>query len=164
MARAKTGTGKTLAFLLPTIQRHLLEKGSTEKGISILVLSPTRELAIQIEKEAKKIIGRNQWTSQIVVGGTNINTEIRNMQMRCDLLVAVSTTLAFFLLWKETKALDMQTPGRLLDHLQNHNLAPRLQGLRCLVLDEADRLLDQGFRVELEKIARYIPINSNRPR
>jgi ATP-dependent RNA helicase MSS116 len=90
MARAKTGTGKTLAFLLPAIQRHLLEASPGHSGPSILVLSPTRELAVQIEKEAHKVIGNSTWKSQIVVGGTNINTEARRMEQKFDLLVAVS--------------------------------------------------------------------------
>ena len=90
MARAKTGTGKTLAFLLPAIQRHLLEATPSQNGPSILILSPTRELAVQIEKEAHKVIGNSAWKSQIVVGGTNINTEARRMEQKFDLLVAVS--------------------------------------------------------------------------
>jgi ATP-dependent RNA helicase MSS116, mitochondrial len=90
LARAKTGTGKTLAFLLPAIQRHLLEPNPQHGNPSILVLSPTRELAMQIEKEAQKVIGNATWKSQIVVGGTNINSEVRRLQGRCDILVAVS--------------------------------------------------------------------------
>jgi len=91
LARAKTGTGKTLAFLLPAIQRHLLEPNPQHSHPSILVLSPTRELAMQIEKEAQKVIGNATWKSQIVVGGTNINSEVRKLQGRCDILVAVSS-------------------------------------------------------------------------
>jgi ATP-dependent RNA helicase MSS116, mitochondrial len=102
LARAKTGTGKTLAFLLPAIQRHLLEPNPRHGHPSILVLSPTRELAMQIEKEAQKVIGNAIWTSQIVVGGTNINTEVRKLQGRCDILVAVSFLL-FFNLWEQWK-------------------------------------------------------------
>jgi ATP-dependent RNA helicase MSS116 len=91
LARAKTGTGKTLAFLLPAVQRHLLEPNSQHGNPSILVLSPTRELAMQIETEAQKVIGNAPWKSQIVVGGTNINSEVRRLQSRCDILVAVSS-------------------------------------------------------------------------
>ena len=93
LARAKTGTGKTLAFLLPAIQRHLLEPNPQHGHPTILVLSPTRELAMQIEKEAQKVIGDATWKSQIVVGGTNINSEVRKLQGRCDLLVAVSSSI-----------------------------------------------------------------------
>jgi DEAD/DEAH box helicase len=69
----------------------LLEPNPQHGHPSILVLSPTRELAMQIEKEAQKVIGNATWTSQIVVGGTNINTEVRKLQARCDILVAVSS-------------------------------------------------------------------------
>ncbi|KIM29695.1 hypothetical protein M408DRAFT_328559 [Serendipita vermifera MAFF 305830] len=134
LARAKTGTGKTLAFLLPAIQRHLLEFNPKHGRPSILVLSPTRELAMQIEKEAQRVMGDSIWKSQVVVGGTNVNSEVLKLKGRCDLLVA--------------------TPGRLLDHLQNYGL--KFEHLRCLVLDEADRLLDQGFRRDLEKISKIL--------
>ncbi|KAG9054606.1 hypothetical protein FS842_004674 [Serendipita sp. 407] len=142
MARAKTGTGKTIAFLLPAIQRYLLEANPRHGQPSILVISPTRELAGQIQKEAQKVIGNSPWTSCTAVGGTNVDTEAKRISTGCHLLVA--------------------TPGRLLDHLQNGNLAERMGNLRCLVLDEADRLLDQGFRRELEKIANFLPDKSSR--
>ncbi|KAG8851087.1 hypothetical protein FRB91_008483 [Serendipita sp. 411] len=142
MARAKTGTGKTIAFLLPAIQRYLLEANPRHGQPSILVISPTRELAGQIQKEAQKVIGNSPWTSCTAVGGTNVDTEAKRISTGCHLLVA--------------------TPGRLLDHLQNGNLAERMGNLRCLVLDEADRLLDQGFRRELEKIASFLPDKSSR--
>ncbi|KAG8807221.1 hypothetical protein FRC17_004590 [Serendipita sp. 399] len=142
MARAKTGTGKTIAFLLPAIQRYLLEADPKHGQPSILVISPTRELAVQIQVEAKKIIGNGPWAARIAVGGTNPRTEAQRISERCDVLVA--------------------TPGRLLDHLQNGDLAERTRNLRCLVLDEADRLLDQGFRRELESIARFLPDKQSR--
>ncbi|KAN0064450.1 hypothetical protein ACQY0O_002073 [Thecaphora frezii] len=145
LAQAKTGTGKTMAFLIPSIQRLCaLPTPPPASSISVLVLSPTRELALQIEKEASTLLANlgGQIEVQHVVGGTNIQSERARLRTkRKDLLIA--------------------TPGRLLDHLENAtpdlNLRDALGDLRVLVLDEADRMLDMGFRNEIEKIIRAIP-------
>ncbi|KAJ1020627.1 hypothetical protein NDA16_004020 [Ustilago loliicola] len=145
LAQAKTGTGKTLAFLIPSIQKLCaLPKPPPQTSISVLVLSPTRELALQIEKEAQMLLANLQGTFAVqhVVGGTNISAERKRLQCdRKDLLIA--------------------TPGRLLDHLTSDSpgldLRKACQTLKVLVLDEADRMLDMGFRNELEKILKMLP-------
>ncbi|KAJ1024474.1 hypothetical protein NDA13_004407 [Ustilago tritici] len=152
LAQAKTGTGKTLAFLIPSIQKLCaLPKPPPQRSISVLVLSPTRELALQIEKEAQMLLANLQGTFAVqhVVGGTNIGAERKRLQRdRKDLLIA--------------------TPGRLLDHFASDapglDLRKACQNLKVLVLDEADRMLDMGFRNELEKILKMLPdpISSNR--
>lgn len=145
LAQAKTGTGKTLAFLIPSIQKLCaLPQPPPQSSISVLVLSPTRELALQIEKEAHMLLANLQgaFAVQHVVGGTNIGSERKRLQRdRKDLLIA--------------------TPGRLLDHLTSAtpglDLRKACQHLKVLVLDEADRMLDMGFRNELEKILNMLP-------
>ena len=111
-------------------------------NISVLILSPTRELAQQIETEARNLLTFHQrpraLRCDIVYGGTNINAERKRVVQRApDILVA--------------------TPGRLIDHLENSNLGPSLSKLRVLILDEADQLLDMGFRPAIEKIIGYLP-------
>ncbi|TDL20953.1 DEAD-domain-containing protein [Rickenella mellea] len=146
LARAKTGTGKTLSFLLPSVELLSRVVPTPSRGkISILVISPTRELAQQIAKEAEVLMKDLPYKVQTVFGGTNINTEKRRLlQERCDVLVA--------------------TPGRLVDHIQNSGLRDQLNGLRTLVLDEADRLLDAGFRRELVSIIEALPNNRTQRR
>jgi ATP-dependent RNA helicase MSS116 len=137
LAQAKTGTGKTLAFLLPVIQSLVLSP--PEKGqIGAIVISPTRELAAQIALAGEPLLKDLPFKIQVATGGTNPRAEIKRLQQqRCDILVA--------------------TPGRLLDHLANNGLKPHTSQLRNLVLDEADRLLDQGFKQDIEKIVRLLP-------
>ncbi|GJN88914.1 hypothetical protein Rhopal_001885-T1 [Rhodotorula paludigena] len=143
---ARTGTGKTLAFLIPSIENLLRAPTQPPKGqISVLVLSPTRELAIQIEESAKTLLSGTPYKVQHVVGGTNMNAETKRLNNeRCDFLIA--------------------TPGRLLDHLQNAGLKPKLSGLRTLIFDEADRLLEQGFRQDCERIISHLPNRAQQPR
>jgi len=138
LAKAKTGTGKTVGFLLPSIER-LLKAPRQSQQISILAISPTRELASQIATEAKQLCTFHQGVEVgVFVGGTNMNKDHKTLQHSVDILVA--------------------TPGRLLDHLQNtKGFVSRLEALSVLVLDEADQLLEQGFRIELEKIIAFLP-------
>jgi ATP-dependent RNA helicase MSS116 len=166
LAQAKTGTGKTLGFLVPAIQHLLSGPMPSKDRISIFIISPTRELAQQITTEAERILNNlgqgGQYGVRTVVGGTNVNTDIKHLrERRVDLLVA--------------------TPGRAIDLLENADLGVRLSQLsesgfwtfmlgcavlmaETLVLDEADRLLDQGFRRELEKIIKALPNPRNVPR
>ncbi|GAA5982201.1 hypothetical protein JCM10908_004782 [Rhodotorula pacifica] len=146
LAQARTGTGKTLAFLIPSIENLLRAPTQPAKGqISVLVLSPTRELAIQIEESAKTLLSGTVFKAQHVVGGTNMNAEVKRLQNeRCDFLIA--------------------TPGRLLDHLQNSGLKQKLSGLRTFIFDEADRLLEQGFRQDCERIISHLPARQSTPR
>ena len=138
LARAKTGSGKTVAFLLPSIET-MIKAGPAKRGaVSCLVLSPTRELASQIHEEAKALLTFHNLKAQVVFGGTNINSERNRLNSQaCDFLVA--------------------TPGRLIDHFQTSALAPRCSALKVLVLDEADQLLEMGFKPSIDKILGFIP-------
>ncbi len=146
LAQAKTGTGKTLAFLIPSVENLVKSNPQPRPGqISVLIMSPTRELAIQIEEAARTIMSATPYKVQHVVGGTNMSAETRRLNNeRCDILVA--------------------TPGRLQDHMENGNLKAKFAGLRALILDEADRLLEQGFRREIEKIINMLPNRAQVPR
>jgi ATP-dependent RNA helicase MSS116 len=140
LARAKTGTGKTLAFLIPSIERLARAPGGVAAGgVHVMVLSPTRELAMQISNEAEALLTHHTLSSQVVYGGTNMRSEQTRMATkRCDILVA--------------------TPGRLVDHIQNTpGFAQRLRHVCVAVLDEADQLLDMGFRDSLDKIIAALP-------
>ena len=139
LARAKTGSGKTVGFTLPSIE--LLTKNEVRRGdVSVLIVSPTRELASQIHVEANQLLTFHEYGAQVVFGGTNIGTDKKRLrENRCDFLVA--------------------TPGRLIDHLENEGLRERMSNLRVLVLDEADQLLEMGFRPSIEKILSYLPRN-----
>lgn len=146
LAQAKTGTGKTIAFLLPAIQALLNLKTPPGRYISLLVISPTRELAMQIAKEAEALLQRlPQYSVCLAIGGTNKTSEESRILKGCDILIG--------------------TPGRLYDHLGNSDLiAERAQKLNTLVLDEADRLLDMGFLGDLKKIFRCLPDRAVTPR
>jgi len=137
LAGAQTGTGKTAGFTLPIL--HLLsQKPLTEVAKSrprCLMLSPTRELAAQIE-ESVKVYGKYlPLTSTVIFGGVNANPQIARMKKPLDILVA--------------------TPGRLLDHANQKNVD--LSGIEILVLDEADRMLDMGFIRDIKKILAMLP-------
>mmetsp|Transcript_18252 Transcript_18252/g.58785 ORF Transcript_18252/g.58785 Transcript_18252/m.58785 type:complete len:617 (+) Transcript_18252:405-2255(+) len=133
IAKAKTGTGKTIAFLLPTIE--VLLKPATGGGVRALAISPTRELASQIRDEAEQLITFHKpaLTTAVVVGGTNIKSDVRMLQTKPpSLLVA--------------------TPGRLNDLLYNYGADQACAGLMALIFDEADQLLEMGFRPDIQKI------------
>jgi len=136
LAKAKTGTGKTLGFLIPTVEK--IKKIKHMSGdVCCLCISPTRELAMQISAEAESLITFHQKIKVVTcVGGTNVNKDIRALKGSVQIVVA--------------------TPGRLLDHLQNNGLAERMQKLDVLILDEADQLLDMGFRPDIERILKLL--------
>ncbi|KIJ17129.1 hypothetical protein PAXINDRAFT_9980 [Paxillus involutus ATCC 200175] len=145
LVQAKTGTGKTAAFLLPAIERLAKRRLPPSGNVSILVLSPTRELAMQIQKEADGLVRTHPFSVQSVIGGSDINQQKRKLAtQRCDILVA--------------------TPGRLLDLLESTDLSRKLHGIQTLVLDEADRLLDQGFMPTLKSIFNFLPNREENPR
>eukprot|EP00816_Leptocylindrus_hargravesii_P008146 CAMPEP_0196805372 /NCGR_PEP_ID=MMETSP1362-20130617/5136_1 /TAXON_ID=163516 /ORGANISM="Leptocylindrus danicus, Strain CCMP1856" /LENGTH=649 /DNA_ID=CAMNT_0042178255 /DNA_START=448 /DNA_END=2397 /DNA_ORIENTATION=+ len=152
LAKAKTGSGKTTAFLLPIIEniakarkQQSNNKGNSNNiGISALIISPTRELTTQIATEVKALAtfhNKPPIRTVTLMGGTSFPKDTKNLAHdQVDIIVA--------------------TPGRLQDHLikNTSNIAGRLaRGLRTLCLDEADRLLDMGFRAELKKIIGYLP-------
>lgn len=134
MAGAQTGTGKTAAFALPLIQRHLVRE-TAEKAIRVLVLTPTRELAQQVHQSFLKYSQGLGLNSVVAYGGASINPQIEALNKGCDVLVA--------------------TPGRLLE-LAFKELID-LSTVETLVLDEADRMLDMGFIVDIERILKRLP-------
>jgi len=127
---AQTGTGKTAAFVLPTLQRI-----SDRKGVKALVVTPTRELAVQIHKVAEEASSFTGHRVTVVYGGVKYEKQISAMKKGVDLLVA--------------------TPGRLLD-LEGRGIV-QLGHVEVLVLDEADRMLDMGFWPDVRKIIRLVP-------
>ncbi|WP_115718525.1 DEAD/DEAH box helicase [Gallaecimonas mangrovi] len=134
MAGAQTGTGKTAAFALPLIERHLMRE-TTEKAIRVLVLTPTRELAQQVHQSFKKYSQGLGLSAVVAYGGASINPQLEALNQGCDVLVA--------------------TPGRLLE-LAIKGLID-LGTVETLVLDEADRMLDMGFIVDINRILKRLP-------
>ena len=141
LAQAKTGTGKTIAFLLPAVQTMINKKRSGNGrggGVSLLVISPTRELAMQIAKEATALLQRfPEYKVSFAIGGTNKDKEESAILRGCDILIA--------------------TPGRLVDHFSNPAVISRFSNLDTIVLDEADRLLDMGFMPQIKDIISALP-------
>lgn len=141
MAKARTGTGKTIAFLLPAIELILEESAAGIRNqVYAVIVCPTRELAQQVAVEAKQLLSfHKNLSAQAVYGGTNIRSEQMELRDRpCQILVG--------------------TPGRLVDHIQNTpNFSRLLRSVKLFVLDEADRMLDMGFKQSLEEIRRALP-------
>jgi ATP-dependent RNA helicase RhlE len=134
VATAQTGTGKTLAFLLPMLES--LIKNPTP-GVSAIILSPTRELAIQSGESFAKMASATQVRAAIVVGGLNENSQLHAIRKGAQVIIA--------------------TPGRLCDFLQRKLV--NLSTVRMVVLDEADRMLDMGFLPSLKLILSTTPAN-----
>lgn len=126
---AQTGTGKTLAFTIPMLQQISATKG---KGLVIL---PTRELALQVEETVRKIAGTFGLRTAVLIGGASMNLQLQSLRKNPHVIVA--------------------TPGRLIDHLEQRTV--RLNEVKVLVLDEADRMLDMGFAPQIERIMREVP-------
>lgn len=133
IAEAQTGTGKTLAFLLPIFENL----SSEDNHIQALIISPTRELAIQITKEAEKLSENTGINLLAMYGGKDIGAQLKKLKRNIHLVIA--------------------TPGRLLDHIDRETVD--LSKLKVLVLDEADQMLFMGFRNEVETILRYTSKN-----
>lgn len=132
VASAQTGTGKTAAFGLPTLQ---LVAGAEGKGPHALVITPTRELAAQIEKVVSVVCEKTGQRAVIVMGGAKFDRQIKELERGCDLLVA--------------------TPGRLIDLMEHKHVS--LAQVKVLVLDEADRMLDMGFWPSVRRIMHALP-------
>ena len=135
LAGAQTGTGKTAGFTLPLLERllrsKLVPKNKTDKRpIRVLVLTPTRELAAQVEESVRTYGKHTPLNSGVIFGGVGINPQIKLLKNGVDVLVA--------------------TPGRLLDHHQQNTID--LKNIEILVLDEADRMLDMGFIHDVKKV------------
>lgn len=136
MASAQTGSGKTAAFLLPTLQHLTRRSEKPGKGPRALVLTPTRELAAQVEKNAQTYAKNMKWLRTVtLVGGSSFGPQIRALDRPVDLIVA--------------------TPGRLMDHMRSGRID--FDRLEVLILDEADRMLDMGFIDDIETIVAATP-------
>jgi hypothetical protein len=146
IAKAKTGTGKTMGFLIPSLDVLINSRiGGGEgnyRNIRCLIISPTRELALQIKREATQLTSfHRNIKCETVFGGTKMSKDVTMLKSRApDILVA--------------------TPGRLHDHLKNTpKFVEQLNNLQVLILDEADQLMEMGFRPDIERIISYLPKN-----
>jgi len=135
IACAETGTGKTAAFVLPILQQLLSASAPTTSRSRVLVLAPTRELAVQIEDEIHGLSYHTTVTSAAVYGGVEMGGQERALRAGVDIIVA--------------------TPGRLMDHMRQQNAD--LGGIERLVLDEADRMMDMGFWPDVRRIIASMP-------
>jgi ATP-dependent RNA helicase RhlE len=134
---AATGTGKTAAFLLPILERLATHSphGQAKRGPRSLVLAPTRELALQIGAEAERFGKDQKVRAAVVIGGVGMGPQTDAFRSGVELIIA--------------------TPGRLNDHLDRGSA--RLEAVEILVLDEADRMLDMGFKPQLDRILQHVP-------
>ncbi len=133
LGQARTGTGKTAAFAIPILEK--LDQPARGHQPRALVLVPTRELAVQVRDEVERLAHGRKIRSAAVYGGKPLRSQIDRLQKGCDIVIG--------------------TPGRILDHLGRGTL--QLDKLEFVVLDEADRMLDIGFRPDIEKILRRCP-------
>ena len=131
IGQAQTGTGKTAAFALPILQRLDFDN----HNIQALVVSPTRELAIQTQEEIFRLGKDERAKVQVVYGGADIRRQIRNLKQNPQVIVG--------------------TPGRLLDHIRRGTV--KLDHVKMLVLDEADEMLNMGFLEDIESIIKQVP-------
>lgn len=132
---AQTGTGKTAAFVLPILQQLSQNNPKTNGTIRVLVLTPTRELAIQVEQTFKTLGKYTPHRSQVIFGGVSEVNQLRDLRQKPEILVA--------------------TPGRLLDLVRQQKIS--LNDIQHLVLDEADRMLDMGFIHDMKALLKFIP-------
>jgi len=130
LGEAQTGTGKTLAFLLPLIQTI-----DNNNGVQVMVIAPTRELAIQITSEARKLLEMKSVNILAAYGGQDINAQLHVLKDQVNMIIG--------------------TPGRILDHLKRQSFD--CANLKTLVVDEADQLFHIGFKEELKKIIKFLP-------
>lgn len=135
LGAARTGSGKTLAFLIPILEVLLRKKWGPQDGLGALIISPTRELAMQIFDVLRKIGGYHTFSAGLVIGGKNLKDESDRLA-KMNILVA--------------------TPGRLLQHM-DQTVGFDCENLQLLVLDEADRILDMGFAKALNAIVAHLP-------
>ncbi len=133
IGQARTGTGKTAAFAIPILE--MLDLNVRPPRPQALILAPTRELAVQVEAEIKRLAGRQRINTCCLYGGKPIRQQITRLRAGCHIVVG--------------------TPGRVIDHLNRKTLD--VKDLWCVVLDEADRMLDIGFRPDIERILRRCP-------
>ena len=132
LVSAQTGSGKTAAFLLPILQR-LLENDLPHSGTRALILLPTRELALQTQKQFQQLAAFSYLKCGLIIGGEAYKHQLATIRKNPEVLIA--------------------TPGRLVDHIEKDNLD--FTDLEILVLDEADRMLDMGFAIAMHTISNY---------
>lgn len=130
IGQSQTGTGKTAAFIIPA-----LEKLTAISKPQVLVLAPTRELALQVSEETKKLSQHTNLRTLAIYGGDDIEKQLRKLREGVDIIVG--------------------TPGRIADHLKRKSL--QVSGLKILILDEADEMINKGFLEEIEKIIKQLP-------
>jgi superfamily II DNA/RNA helicase len=135
LVSSQTGSGKTAAFLLPALQRLYKPAASGGMGPRVLVLTPTRELALQVQKSAHGYGSTQRMRTASVVGGMPYGLQLKQLSRPVDIVIA--------------------TPGRLKDHMDRRSV--NLGRVELLVLDEADRMLDMGFQEEIDAIVARIP-------
>jgi ATP-dependent RNA helicase DeaD len=133
IAQARTGTGKTASFVIPILER--LRSGQSSRDPQALILAPTRELAVQVRDELLRLSSGRNVHCVALYGGKPIRGQIDKLRRGAHVIVG--------------------TPGRMLDHIARATL--RLRDVWCVVLDEADRMLDIGFRPDIERILRHCP-------
>lgn len=136
LGAAKTGSGKTLSFLIPAVEMLHSLRFKPRNGTGVIIVSPTRELALQIFGVARELMEHHSQTFGIVIGGANRRAEAEKLAKGVNLIVA--------------------TPGRLLDHLQNTQ-GFVFKNVKALVIDEADRILEVGFEDEMRQIIKILP-------
>jgi ATP-dependent RNA helicase DDX18/HAS1 len=136
LGAAKTGSGKTLAYMIPAVELLYKAGFNIKNGTGVLVIAPTRELALQNYNVAKDLLACHSKTHGVVMGGAKKSTEANMLKKGINLLVA--------------------TPGRLLDHLENTD-GFVFHNLKMLIIDEADAILKIGFEEEMNKILKLLP-------
>lgn len=136
LGAARTGSGKTLAFLVPSIELLYRARFVPRNGTGVLAISPTRELAMQTHNVLKDLLKYHSQTHGIIMGGANRRVEAEKLVKGVNVLIC--------------------TPGRLLDHLQNTK-GFLYRNLQCLIIDEADRILEVGFEEEMRQILKLLP-------
>ncbi len=140
LGSAQTGSGKTVAFVLPLLQKLLSEKApaaspGAKSSVRALILVPTRELAAQVETAVRDLARFTPVKCVLIIGGTSFDAQLRGLRQGAEVVVA--------------------TPGRLLDHFRSGNIS--LREVRVAVLDEADRMLDMGFMPDIRRIMQLLP-------
>ncbi|CAK1544089.1 unnamed protein product [Leptosia nina] len=138
IAGAKTGSGKTLAFLIPLVDNLIRNNFSKVHGTGSIIISPTRELALQTYNILKQLLINIKMSHALIVGGVKKSKELLSLKKGVNIIVG--------------------TPGRILDHLENTKEF-NCQNLKCLILDEADKLLEAGFEKHITGIIKHLPKN-----
>lgn len=133
-----TGSGKSLAFILPSLQ--IVEENKSDKGIKAIVLLPTRELAVQLGEVCRELCTGNNIKTTLIYGGSDINLQIEELKNGTDIILA--------------------TPGRLADLIRRGEV--NKENVKILVLDECDRMLDMGFKEDIDFIIKDLPVHTQK--